>query len=118
MRAIGTDSSFVPGTKTVELLGFCLTVATARSNEAFLSFKSFVCCATRRSWVFRRVINVGMKRKTRLIRTLFDDGSESRLFCVAFCKAQSEKFLPRRFSHERRSGAKSDAVPIMDDSFA
>ncbi len=45
---------------------------------------------------------VGGRKKTRQIHTLFDDGSESRLLCVAFCKAQSEKFLPRRFSHERK----------------
>ncbi len=63
MRIIGTDSSLVPGTKTVELLGFCLTVATARSNEAFLSFKSFVCCASRRSWGYQRVINVCRRKK-------------------------------------------------------
>ena len=94
----------MPGTKTVELLGFCLTVATARSNEAFLSFKSFVCCASRRSWGYQKAINSCRRsKKARKVHTLFDNRRESRIFCVAFCKAQSEKFLPRRFSHERKS---------------
>ena len=100
-----THSSVAPETKTVELLGFCLTVATARSNEAFLSFKSFVCCASRRSWGIGKqsMLKVGKREQARHARTLFDDGRKRGLLCIALCKAQSEKFLPRRFCHESKS---------------
>ena len=49
-------SSPDPGTKTVELLGFCFTLATALSSDAFLSLSSFVCWANLRS--SRREIGV------------------------------------------------------------
>ena len=99
-----THSSVVPETKTVELLGFCLTVATARSNEAFLSFKSFVCCASRRSWGIGKqsMLKKNKREQAGRARTLFDDGSKGGLLCVALCKAQSEKFLPHRFCHESK----------------
>lgn len=54
-----THSSPVPGTKTVELLGFCFTLATARSKEAFRSLSNFVCCASLRSNKVKTSIRYG-----------------------------------------------------------
>ena len=50
-----------------------------------------------------RCLKWGKIEQARHARTLFDDGRKRGLLCIALCKAQSKKFLPRRFCHESKS---------------
>lgn len=69
-----THSSEVPGTKTVELLGFGRAVPMALSSDALRSFSNFVCCANLRS--FQHTDEHARER--REIRTVLRRGGYAR----------------------------------------